>query len=54
MPGIVYALVARQTVVLCEHSVSGVSGNFNLVAHKVLERLPKEEAKVSFSQVGLS
>mmetsp|Transcript_11759 Transcript_11759/g.30108 ORF Transcript_11759/g.30108 Transcript_11759/m.30108 type:complete len:223 (-) Transcript_11759:113-781(-) len=46
--GIQYALLARGTVVLAESSV--VSGNANLVAHKILERLPPDDQRVSYSQ----
>lgn len=48
MPGLLYALVARGPVVLAEHSL--VSGNANLIAVRILEKLPAEDTRVSYTQ----
>lgn len=45
---LLYALIARGTVVLAEHSV--VSGNANLLAMRILEKLPPENMRVSYTQ----
>lgn len=45
---ILYSVVARQTVVLAEFST--VTGNANLVAHRILEKLPAEDSRVSYTQ----
>ncbi|DBB02583.1 TPA: hypothetical protein ACH3X3_011563 [Trebouxia sp. C0006] len=45
---ILYSVVARQTVVLAEFSV--VQGNANLVAHRILDKLPSEDSRVSYTQ----
>lgn len=43
-----YSLVARGTAVLAEYSC--VSGNANLVAHRILEKLPSSDSRVSYAQ----
>lgn len=48
MPEILYSVVARGTVVLAEFST--VAGNANLVAHRILEKLPTEDSRVSYTQ----
>ncbi|KAL3130802.1 hypothetical protein ABBQ38_000139 [Trebouxia sp. C0009 RCD-2024] len=48
MPEILYSVVARGTVVLAEFST--VAGNANLVAHRILEKLPAEDSRVSYTQ----
>ncbi|DBA72146.1 TPA: hypothetical protein ACH3X2_010868 [Trebouxia sp. C0005] len=45
---ILYSVVARQTVVLAEFSL--VQGNANLVAHRILDKLPSEDSRVSYTQ----
>lgn len=45
---ILYALIARGQVVLTECST--VAGNANLVAHRILEKLPQQETRISYSQ----
>ncbi|MEW5303827.1 MAG: hypothetical protein WDW36_006481 [Sanguina aurantia] len=47
-PGILYALVARGGNVLAEHSVVG--GNANVIAVRLLEKLPEEDTRVSYTQ----
>lgn len=44
---IIYALVARGTCVLAEHTAT--AGNFALVTRRILERLPQEEGRASYS-----
>ncbi|KAG2502181.1 hypothetical protein HYH03_000668 [Edaphochlamys debaryana] len=46
--GILFALVARGQVVLAEHS--SVTGNVNVVAVRILEKLPQEDTRVSYTQ----
>jgi vesicle-associated membrane protein 7 len=43
---IVYALVARGTTVLAEHTDS--KGNVSIVANKVLEHIPHGESRMSY------
>ena len=43
---IYYALLARRSVVLCDHA--DVSGNFESLAQAVLERLPTADTKISY------
>uniref|UniRef100_A0A7S0RU98 V-SNARE coiled-coil homology domain-containing protein n=1 Tax=Chlamydomonas leiostraca TaxID=1034604 RepID=A0A7S0RU98_9CHLO len=45
---LLFALVARGTVVLAEHSV--VSGNANLIAVRILEKIGSEDMRVSYTQ----
>ncbi|KAK9815113.1 hypothetical protein WJX73_007949 [Symbiochloris irregularis] len=45
---ILYALVARGQTVLAECST--VAGNANLVAHRILEKLPTADNRVSYTQ----
>ncbi|GFR43269.1 hypothetical protein Agub_g4331 [Astrephomene gubernaculifera] len=49
MPGsILYSLVARGQVVLAEHSV--ITGNASVIAIRILEKLPHEDTRVSYTQ----
>ena len=45
---ILYALVARGTTVLAEST--SVSGNANMIAQRILDRLPPDDTRVSYSQ----
>ncbi|GLC35106.1 hypothetical protein PLESTB_000555000 [Pleodorina starrii] len=45
---ILYSLVARGQIVLAEHSV--VSGNANVIAVRILEKLQHEDTRVSYTQ----
>ena len=47
---LLYALVARGTTVLVEHS--SITGNANLVAGRILEKLPQGQSHMSFAQAG--
>ncbi|KXZ42022.1 VAM5/VAMP75 protein [Gonium pectorale] len=47
-PRILYSLVARGQVVLAEHSV--VTGNCNVIAVRILEKLPQDDTRVSYTQ----
>ncbi|KAL6750848.1 R-SNARE protein, VAMP71-family [Haematococcus lacustris] len=47
-PKLLYAVVARGTVTLAEHS--NVAGNANLIAVRILEKLGPEDTRVSYSQ----
>ena len=47
---IVYALVARGTIVLAEYSSSDVTTNANLIAVRILEKLGPEDTRVSYTQ----
>ena len=44
--GIIYALVARGTCVLAEFTTT--SGNFTTVTRRILEKIPREDAKMSY------
>lgn len=44
---LIYALVARGTTVLAEHTSTG--GNFALVTRRILEKLPPEDASTSYA-----
>jgi len=43
---IIYALVARGTCVLAEYT--GTSGNFTTVTRRILEKIPPQDAKMSY------
>lgn len=45
---ILYSLVARREVVLAEHST--ISGNASLIAVRIIEKLPTEDTRVSYTQ----
>eukprot|EP00877_Chromochloris_zofingiensis_P005730 jgi/Chrzof1/15158/Cz09g29140.t1 len=45
---LLYALVARGSVILAEHS--NITGNANLIAVRILEKLPQEDTRVSYAQ----
>ncbi|KAG2445134.1 hypothetical protein HYH02_008602 [Chlamydomonas schloesseri] len=45
---ILFSLVARGQVVLAENSV--VTGNVNVIAVRILEKLPQEDTRVSYTQ----
>lgn len=45
---LLYSLVARGSVILAEHS--NISGNANLIAVRLLEKLPNENTRVSYTQ----
>jgi len=47
-PKILFSLVARGSVILAEQSE--VSGNANLIAVRILERIPQEDGRVSYTQ----
>eukprot|EP00201_Polytomella_parva_P021360 CAMPEP_0175048192 /NCGR_PEP_ID=MMETSP0052_2-20121109/6037_1 /TAXON_ID=51329 ORGANISM="Polytomella parva, Strain SAG 63-3" /NCGR_SAMPLE_ID=MMETSP0052_2 /ASSEMBLY_ACC=CAM_ASM_000194 /LENGTH=187 /DNA_ID=CAMNT_0016312197 /DNA_START=95 /DNA_END=655 /DNA_ORIENTATION=+ len=48
LPKILFSLVARGQVVLTEHSE--ISGNANIIAIRILEKLSQEDTRVSYSQ----
>jgi len=45
---LIYTLVARGTVVLAEYAVPSVSGNFQTVTRRILEKIPAQNAKMSY------
>eukprot|EP01120_Amphizonella_sp_Union-15-10_P014660 TRINITY_DN719_c0_g4_i1.p1 TRINITY_DN719_c0_g4~~TRINITY_DN719_c0_g4_i1.p1 ORF type:complete len:281 (-),score=41.67 TRINITY_DN719_c0_g4_i1:125-967(-) len=45
-PSIIYALVARGTTILAEHSTR--SGNYNKVVNRILEKIPPQDGRLSY------
>jgi len=45
---ILYTLIARGTVVLCEYVQPGLTGSFATVSRRILEKIPNSGAKMSY------
>jgi len=45
---LIYTLVAKGTTVLAEYSLPSVSGNFTMVTRRILEKIPPQNAKMSY------
>jgi len=46
---LIYSLVARGTVVLAEFAPASVSGNFQAVTRRILEKIPQQNGRMSYT-----